>query len=200
MAGGCASTKIGMFEGEESCTTDAGTTYTRCDTGAVAVIDEKSGEDLALIDRANSRTKARRANVRTAAVTPDRLGKRYGALIGGVPKSPRPFTLYFKFDSDDLVDGSDELLDRIFAEIANRPGADVQIVGHTDTMGPAEGVNGNDELSRQRAEVVRQILERRGLAAGTAYATGRGERDAIDEPTRDEFASARNRRVEVIVK
>jgi outer membrane protein OmpA-like peptidoglycan-associated protein len=57
----------------------------------------------------------------------------------------------------------------------------------------------NDTLSRQRAEVARQALVYRGLAAEQAVTVGRGKREPV-VPTADGVAEARNRRVEILVR
>ncbi len=82
------------------------------------------------------------------------------------------------------------------AEIAARSGPQVEVTGHTDTVGSVED---NDRLSLQRAEEVMNWLAGQGFDRSLMSATGRGERD-LKEPTVDNYGSAANRRVEVIVR
>lgn len=91
---------------------------------------------------------------------------------------------------------SGESVDTIaaLAELLNAcPGTAFEVAGHTDDRGSAEG---NLELSRARAEAVRQALEEAGLAEVRLTARGYGE--AL--PVADNGSSdgrARNRRIEI---
>ena len=70
------------------------------------------------------------------------------------------------------------------------------MTGHTDTVGSEED---NDRLSLQRAEEVLNWLAGQGFDRSLMSASGRGERE-LKEPSIDNFSSATNRRVEVIVR
>ncbi|WP_380875559.1 hypothetical protein ACFB49_05070 [Sphingomonas sp. DBB INV C78] len=181
----CATQSVLLLDGENGAK-----------TGAVAVIDEKSGEDRALIDQANTRANVGGSTVRQRAVDPTKLSEQDRALIDGLPPPPRSFTLYFAEDSTDLVSGSDATLNELFAEVARRPGADVLIIGHTDRLGSQED---NDRLSLDRARHIRETLITRGLDPTSTRASGRGERDPLI-PTADETREPMNRRVEVLVR
>lgn len=187
----CASPSVLLLDGEK----DAATGHV-AKTGAVAVIDEASGSDRALIDQANNRARLGSGAVRPRAIDPARLSANERALIDGLPAQPKSFTLYFQEDSTDLAPGSDEVLRALFAEITVRPGADVQIIGHTDTLGAPED---NDRLSLERAKQIHDLLVTRGLDAASSRAVGRGERDLL-VTTDDGVREARNRRVEVLVR
>lgn len=182
---GCASTGVALFPGENGA-----------DTGAVAVLDPETGADVTVLDQANSRTGVRNRSARVRAEKPERLNARYGALLASLPEPPRLFRLYFKAGSTDLVEQSQAELGTLLAEVKRRPGADVQIVGHTDTTGSDTL---NDELSIKRAGEVKALFVGLGIDADIIRATGRGERE-LYEPTPDETPSERNRRVEVYVK
>ena len=79
---------------------------------------------------------------------------------------------------------------------ALRAGADIVVTGHTDPVGPGPQ---NDQLSRRRAEELRQLLIQRGFPGQRIEAAGRGERD-LAVPTADEVAEPRNRRVTIEVR
>ena len=68
----------------------------------------------------------------------------------------------------------------------------MEVAGHTDSVGNADY---NEELSRQRAESVRQYLLDRGVAADRVSARGYGELDPIAS-NETESGRAMNRRVE----
>lgn len=187
---GCAHTGVFLFPGEK------GADGQQRATGAVAVLDPATGSDVSVIDQANSKAGVRNRQVSMKAVSPETLNARYGALLATLPQPPRLFILYFKEGTADLVDESSALLPDLFAEVRSRPGVDIQIVGHTDTVGQESD---NDQLSIKRASEVKAMLARLGLNGEIIRATGRGERELRD-PTPDETPSALNRRVEVYVK
>jgi outer membrane protein OmpA-like peptidoglycan-associated protein len=88
------------------------------------------------------------------------------------------------------------LLDEVRAEVARRPGAEVQVTGHTDTVGSDAD---NDVLSRKRAAEVLNLLAGMGFDQSMMTAVGRGERE-LRVPTADNVDSPPNRRVELIVR
>ena len=103
----------------------------------------------------------------------------------------------FREGSTDLQPESEEELKKLFDEIGNRGrGADVQIIGHTDTLGSSDD---NDALSVARAREIRDALVVKGLRADITRVSGRGERDLL-EPTDDNVRNPRNRRAEVVVR
>jgi outer membrane protein OmpA-like peptidoglycan-associated protein len=187
---GCAATRVSMFPGEKNASGGFNP------TGALAVLDPVTGQDMAVLDQANSAAGIGKHAVSVKAMSAAAMDAKYGGLFASMPEPPRLFILYFKEGSSDLVDESGALLPDLFAEVKRRPGVDVQIVGHTDTVGP-EALN--DTLSVKRAEEVKEMLSKLGLPGEIVRATGRGERET-KEPTPDETPSALNRRVEVFVK
>ncbi|MET0251869.1 MAG: OmpA family protein [Novosphingobium sp.] len=161
-------------------------------TGAVAVIDEKKGREV-VVDQPLTATKlttsARPRQVRE-------LKDSYSRLLAGLPPGAVGFTLTFPMGSSRLTDDVRPVLDQVRAAITQRPGAEVQVTGYTDTVGSADL---NDRLSQKRAEEVMQQLIELGFPADMLTAVGRGERDlAVDTP--DEMSNDQNRRVEVIVR
>ena len=120
----------------------------------------------------------------------------FGAALAAQPLPPAQFTLYFVEGRDEFTADSRRDFDAVFAEIARRPLPDLVVIGHTDTVGSAAF---NDNLSRQRAEVVRNALVARGIAVERIVVVGRGEREPV-VPTADNVAEPRNRRVEIQVR
>jgi outer membrane protein OmpA-like peptidoglycan-associated protein len=118
------------------------------------------------------------------------------ALLGALPPPAKSFTLYFVEGTTDMTAESVPVLERIRAEIAARPGAEVQVTGHTDTVGSA---GDNDSLSKRRAEEILNLLASKGFDRNVMTAVGRGERE-LKEQTPDNVSNAVNRRVEVIVR
>lgn len=120
----------------------------------------------------------------------------FASALAAQPTPPAQFTLYFVEGKDEFTDESKRTLDGVLAAIASRPVPDLVVIGHTDKVGSDAF---NDPLSRQRAEVVRNALLARGIAADKIAVVGRGKREPI-VPTADGVAEPRNRRVEILVR
>lgn len=158
--------------------------------GAVAVFDPKSGAEVGSLTAENTQT----AFGKFAAKPAD--PKLYAALTDALPPPPVHFTLYFLEGTTKLTPESEPVLKQVFAEIAKRPGAEVQITGHTDTVGK-EG--DNDMLSLRRARDIREALVAQGLNPAISRAVGRGMRELLVQ-TPPNTAEPRNRRVEITVR
>jgi outer membrane protein OmpA-like peptidoglycan-associated protein len=195
---GCGGTNVSLYDGEEACFDTATQKNVQCPTGGVAVLNDETGEDLTLLEQANSRSKIKGANTSVKNVSPEKLRAKYGALLDGMPQPPRKIILYFKNDTE-LVDESRALIAILFDEIKSRPGADVEIIGHTDSLGERDD---NDRLSKDRAEKVQTLLAAEGLDSRVVAVDtgGRGEREPINNVGMDEAFSPLNRRVEVFIK
>ena len=94
-----------------------------------------------------------------------------------------------------LTPESEAELDAVLAEVSNRPGAEIIVTGHTDTVG---SLTANDELSLNRARRLREDIIAKGFPAARIEAVGRGERELL-VPTEDGVDEPRNRRVEIKV-
>jgi len=188
LAGCAASTGVSLLPGEKD---DQGQ---QNETGAVVVLDPGSEQDIRVIDQANSRSGVKGSRVAVKSVTPEVLEAKYGALLTTLPRKPKTILLYFKPNSLELVDPSK--IDEVTSEISSREGADIQIVGHTDTTGDGPL---NDEVSTNRAKAVITLLAEKGVDISIARASGRGERE-LRVPTGDNIANDENRRVEITVR
>ena len=166
------------------------------ETGAVAIISE-SGEVVTVVETAYTEARVDKAGeADTKPTDADAVTQEYGDLIQALPTPPRSFFLYFMEGTTTLVPESEPELAKLFAEVAARPGVDVQVTGHTDTVDSTER---NDRLSLARGEEIRQLLVDQGLDPALVRAVGRGERELLVE-TGDGVSEVRNRRVEVIVR
>src|SRR3984957_18023021 len=101
------------------------------------------------------------------------------------------------FDSGkySLKPGAREKLAKVSGIILAHPGLNLQIEGHTDTVGSDEY---NQHLSEQRADSVRDYLVAQGLSGETISAIGLGKLDPV---ATNSTATGRqqNRRVELVV-
>jgi outer membrane protein OmpA-like peptidoglycan-associated protein len=162
--------------------------------GAVAITPRGAAAET-LVSQPNSRaTLGGTPSVKPLG--PKGLKPTEAALISDLPPPAKSFTLYFLEGTTDLTAESAPVLDQLRSEIAQRPGAEVQVTGHTDTVGSDAD---NDVLSRKRAEEILNLLASKGFDRSIMSAVGRGERQ-LKEQTADNVSNPVNRRVEVIVR
>ena len=102
----------------------------------------------------------------------------------------------FENNKAELRPESAAVLDQAIETLKQSPGLGIIIEGHTDDRGDAEY---NLELSRQRAESVRQYFIDHGLPQERLEAVGKGESEPL-LPNDNEQARRKNRRVELVVK
>jgi OOP family OmpA-OmpF porin len=108
-----------------------------------------------------------------------------------------PFTVVlFAFDSAALDAQARAAAVQVADEAARRPATELTVIGHADRRGPEAY---NLDLSLRRAEVLRDALVARGVAAARIKVVARGEGQAA-VPTADGVAEPANRRVEVFFK
>ena len=159
--------------------------------GSVVVLDPKTGAERGQLTGENTRARlARKVSARAIDA------KRYFKLTNGLPAPAAHFTLYFLEGTTTLTPESEPELKKVFAEVARRPGAEVKITGHTDTVGSDTD---NDALSLKRAQDIRDVLIAQGLSPDISRPVGRGERELLIA-TPDNTPEPRNRRVEIIVR
>lgn len=184
LLGGCATSSLVLLPDDEG------------HQGSVAVLEVKGQPSDAVIADGNSRTALGDKTPTSKALGEKGLKAEEAALITALPPPARSFTLYFELGTITLTPESLNVLAALRAEIAARTGPEVEVIGHTDTVG---GTEDNDILSTRRAEEVLNWLASQGFDKSIMSAVGRGERE-LKEPTVDNISNAANRRVEVIVR
>ncbi len=184
LLGGCATSSLVLLPDDEG------------HQGSVAVLEVEGQPSDAVIADGNSRTALGDKTPTTKALGDKGLKAEEAALITALPPPARSFTLYFELGTVTLTPESLNVLTALRAEIAARTGPEVEVIGHTDTVG---GTEDNDILSTRRAEEVLNWLASQGFDKSIMSAVGRGERE-LKEPTVDNISNAANRRVEVIVR
>jgi outer membrane protein OmpA-like peptidoglycan-associated protein len=175
-------------------------------TGTVVLLPEKDGHDTAVVVKQGDKevvlsqpyaaARQTSSGPQSYTSTPQEVQALFGPALAALPGRPAQFTLHFVEGKDELTGESKEIVDSVFSEIAKRPLPDVLVIGHTDTVGNDQV---NDALALQRAETVRTVLIRRGIAPEQVAAIGRGKRE-LAVPTADGVAEPRNRRVEIVVR
>ena len=151
----------------------------------------KDGSDGAVLNEANE------ALAGSGVKHNVKIKPAYNALIGSLPLPAKSFTLTFALGADlpEQTEANRRMLDYIRDEVALRPGAEVQVTGHTDKSG---GPQINIKLSQDRAENFRQYLIANGFPADQVSAVGRSSLEPFDPGNPDD--DAHNRRIEVIVR
>ncbi|MGC2234036.1 MAG: OmpA family protein, partial [Candidatus Acidiferrum sp.] len=101
----------------------------------------------------------------------------------------------FDTGSSTLKPGAREKLAKISGILLAHPGLNLQIEGHTDSVG---GDEFNQQLSERRADTVRDFLAEQGVPASTIAARGFGKTQPVATNDTPE-GRQRNRRVELVL-
>ena len=104
----------------------------------------------------------------------------------------RDFLVFFDFDKTNIRTDAASILDRVVEAMAEIGSNNVSLVGHTDTMGPAEY---NQMLSESRATSVADFLKGKGITRGIST-SGVGQTD-LRVPTPDQVEEQENRNVQI---
>ena len=164
-------------------------------TGRAGVSNPSGSVDLA-VPRSSTQIFAGQTPGAVTTMSEADVKRLFGDALSALPPAPRSFTLYFRFESDELTDESKSLVPEILRTVKERAAPEVVVVGHTDTMGTAAA---NFALGLKRATAVRSLLVTAGLDGSTVEATSLGEAYLLVR-TPDETPEPRNRRVEIAVK
>lgn len=164
---------------------------------SAVIVRNKAGEQVLTQPYQRATTTERETQApSTDRADPAQVRQANAKLFELLPASAQVFTLYFDMGGTVLTGESQQLLPQLLQAAAARPGADILVIGHTDSRGLGPQ---NDQLSRRRAEEVRQMLVQQGFPADRVEAAGRGERE-LAIPTADDVDEPRNRRVTVEVR
>jgi outer membrane protein OmpA-like peptidoglycan-associated protein len=105
-------------------------------------------------------------------------------------------SVLFATNKADLLPIAEDRLTEVAKALADNPNRAIVVEGHTDSTG---SVSLNDDLSKRRAESVRDYLIRRGIPADRVRAVGIGSRRPVADNATPE-GRANNRRVEIILE
>jgi peptidoglycan-associated lipoprotein len=168
------------------------------DTGVTgrAFLSNSAGSTDLNGPRESSSATPSHAPAAVTTMTEAEVQRLFGDALSALPPAPVHFTLYFKFESDELTDESRALLPKILSTVKSRAFPEVLVVGHTDSMGTPRA---NIELGLNRANTVRNQLVQVGLDPATIEVRSHGESDLLVK-TPDETPEPRNRRVEISVR
>ena len=174
----------------------------------VVLLPQADGSASALVVRSNNDNEEtlskpyQRATARSRGgpvidqADPARLQAENRALFELLPPPVLNYTVYFDIGGAVLTGSSQIAMNDALKAAQERSGGEIVVTGHTDTIGAQPR---NDELSRRRADQVKQLFVARGFPAQRIEVVGRGERD-LAIPTADEVEEPRNRRVTIEVR
>jgi outer membrane protein OmpA-like peptidoglycan-associated protein len=168
--------------------TDTGT------VGRVVVSNPQGSTELATAWSATRVTLTRAPQLRT--LSESEVKQRFGDVLATLPPPPRHFTLPFRFDSEELTDEGQRLVQDVLQAVKTYPVPDVVVIGHTDTTGTPQM---NAELGLRRANAVRTLLVQAGLGQSAIDVRSHGEAELL-VPTGDNVFEPKNRRVEITVR
>jgi outer membrane protein OmpA-like peptidoglycan-associated protein len=104
--------------------------------------------------------------------------------------------IYFDFDKATFKDESYTELNRLETMLAQNPGIQVEISGHTDKVGSKAY---NKDLSQRRANAVKNYLVNKGIDARRIVSAGYGEEKPLASNDDELEGRELNRRVEFVV-
>ena len=162
-------------------------------SGAVTINDGQKSVEL---DHPYAAGEVREGVAAPVKVDQAEVQKIFGHALSAQPILPAHFVLYFEKDSDTLTPDSQRQYAAVFADIKRRSVYEVEVIGHTDTLGT---VPHNQQLSMSRAVMISNRLEHNGINPKSISVAGRGQLD-LAVATGDQVAEPRNRRVEITVR
>ena len=127
---------------------------------------------------------------------PARVQAEHKVLFDMLPPPVLNYTVYFDIGGSVPTGSSQIAMNEALKAALARSGGEIVVTGHTDTIGSGAR---NDELSRRRAQQVRQLFMARSFPPERIEVVGRGERDLAIQ-TADEVDEPRNRRVTIEVR
>jgi outer membrane protein OmpA-like peptidoglycan-associated protein len=159
-------------------------------------VEDRNEAGIAQCRDAYKKDMAKLAPLKPMAIKSDDAGDKVAKPMAAPPTAVARYILLFKTDTTDLESESVAEKDRLMADVAGRPTAEVTIEGHTDRVGSIEY---NEALSRRRADYVREALIEAGASADNISSSWHGEKSpAVD--TSDDVPETANRRVEVTIR
>jgi outer membrane protein OmpA-like peptidoglycan-associated protein len=164
-------------------------------TGKV-VVSNAAGQTELSTPYSSTRVTSRRVRPPAKTLKEDDVKKLFGDVLATLPPPPLHFTLYFRFDSEELTDESRRVVQEVLQTVKKQPVPDVIVIGHTDTTGSQAS---NFELGLRRANAVRSLLIDAGLMPVSIDARSHGELELL-VPTANDTFEPKNRRVEITVR
>jgi outer membrane protein OmpA-like peptidoglycan-associated protein len=164
--------------------------------GRVSVQTSAGAQELGAAQTATGASRADAPPIPAYALNDQKIAREFGDAVAAQPQPPQIFVLYFLTGGTQLTPESVTELSTINASIRARAFLDVEVVGHTDTVG-SNAVN--VPISQARAAIVRDLLVEQGVDINAITVSSHGENNPLVF-TADNVDEPRNRRVEVMVR
>lgn len=161
-------------------------------TGSLAIIAPDGSETV--LDKANSEAALRVGNTRVRVVRQIKDGDR--ELFAYLPPPSMAFRIPYETNQSEVRLEQQAVLDQIRAELAKRPGVQIEVAAFTDSVGSESD---NYQLSLDRARNVATALRQSGFEIAEEDAIGRGEYEAL-KAEGDDRDLPEYRRVDVIIR
>ena len=166
------------------------------DDGTVGKVQITSRLGTNVLDKSHQGSFIRAIEGRSFAVDDDTLKNDFDAALAASPIKAARYVLYFDTGETTLTQASQADLETIKLALQGRQGADISVVGHTDTMGTRQS---NVELGMARARVIAAMIDPAIIDPERVSIVSYGENHLL-LPTPDETDEPLNRGVEVIVR
>jgi len=161
-----------------------------------AVVSNPHGKTELPVAYASTRATPTTAPTAVVMMSEAEVQRIFGDALSALPPLTQQFTVFFRFESEELTPESRAQLPTILEAVKNHAAREVVVIGHTDTTGAP---NRNYDLGMSRARTVRDSLVSIGLESAVIQVISHGEADQLVK-TPDEIFEPRNRRVEIMVR
>ncbi len=162
-------------------------------TGAITIDDGKS---VTILDQPYAAAESRGGGSEPVAESQGNIRVIFQRALAAQPILPHYFRLYFILGGDQLTPEFAVTYRAVFDDIEKRPAYQIEVVGHTDTIGD---IRSNQALSTARAAAIRDQLIRDGVDRGAISIAGRGKLDLL-VPTADQVGEPLNCCVVITVR
>lgn len=166
--------------------------------GKVGRIEVSTQSGSQILSQANTQTtvSGTSAPSQPKAVSQGDIERTWAKALSAMPDLPRVYQLYFKTGTSELSPAGEVELPKVLDAVKNRANPVVLIAGHADAVGSEQL---NIRVSRDRAQVIRDLLASKGVKASDMVVSSHGKRNPL-VPTPDGVPEPRNRRVTVTVQ
>jgi outer membrane protein OmpA-like peptidoglycan-associated protein len=158
-------------------------------TKAGSVVIDKANEFVRLTSKETKPSKIKKMSQKE-------INTKFKDAIKALPPKPAHIYLYFKNGTSELTNESLNKLPLIYELIKKRAPCDVNVIGHTDTVGSQVA---NLKLSFKRAQEIKRWILSRNADLNNLSVESYGERDLL-VPTADGISEPKNRTVEIFIK
>lgn len=166
------------------------------DDGSVGKVQVTTAQGTTLLENHRHAVEFAAEEGQAFVVSDKQIQQDFAGALAASPQKPLSFYLYFEGGTSNLTAESMADLPDIMAEINRRPGVDISIIGHTDTVGDAQT---NARLSLERAKSVAALFKEAMPDAEKVTIDSHGEKNLL-VATPDDTDEPKNRRVEVMVR